>query len=32
MFSADGNTLAIGGRTAAGHGQVVLWETKTVDD
>ena len=30
-FSTDGNTLVIGGRTADDGGQVILWETKTVD-
>ncbi len=31
-FSPDGNTLAICGPTADNGGQIVLWETKTVDD
>ena len=30
-FSRDGNTLAIGGRAANGEGQVVLWETASVE-
>ncbi len=31
-FSPAGLALAIGGRTDGGGGQVILWETKTVDD
>jgi WD40 repeat protein len=32
VFSPEGNNLVLGGRTAAGSGQVVFWETKAVDD
>jgi WD40 repeat protein len=32
VFSAEGNTLAIGGRTIGGAGKVLLWETKPNED
>jgi eukaryotic-like serine/threonine-protein kinase len=31
-FSSKGNSLAIGGRAANDGGQIILWETKAIDD